>query len=65
MFGQRGLEPVEAHVYGFGSVLSDGRVHDAICSAVVCSDGGVGGWGWGWPSSVSVVRIGKASLAFM
>ena len=31
-------EPVETHVDGFGLVLSDGGVHDAICSAVVCSD---------------------------
>ena len=35
------LEPVEAHVDGFGSVLSDSRVHDAVGSAVVCSD-----WSW-------------------
>jgi len=33
-------EPVEAHVDGFGSVLSDSRVHDAVGSAVVCSNRG-------------------------
>ena len=33
------VEPVETHVNGFGSVLSDGGVHDAICSVVVCLDG--------------------------
>ena len=34
-------KPVEAHVDGFGSILSDCRVHDAVGSAVVCSD-----WSW-------------------
>ena len=33
-------KPVEAHVDCFGSVLSDSRVHDAVGSAVVCSNRG-------------------------
>ena len=35
------VEPVEAHVDGFGLVLLDGGVHNAICCAVVCLD-----WSW-------------------
>ena len=55
-------EPVEAHVDGFGSILSDSRVHDAVGSAVVCLD-------WSW--RLRMVHFcqccfhGKASLAFM
>ena len=33
-------KPVEAHIDGFGSVLSDSRVHDAVGSAVVGSNRG-------------------------
>ena len=33
-------EPVEAHVDGFGSVLSDGGVDDAVGCAVVGANGG-------------------------
>ena len=38
-------EPVESHVNGFGSVLSNSKVDNAIGSAVVSLNIGIGGCG--------------------
>ena len=32
-------EPIEPHVDGFGTVLFYSRVHDSVCSTVVCIEG--------------------------